>query len=94
MYFLCKFFGYLYYLCSEQYLKITVVAAVAKRKETFFVFKDGNTVFCTKRIKFTLVITSNRGLKHTCMVANFIAGFVTKNNVLRKPHFYAQFVGD
>ena len=25
-------------------MKITVVAAVAKRKETFFVFKDGDTV--------------------------------------------------
>ena len=75
-------------------MKITVVAAVAKRKETFFVFKDGDTVFSAKRIKFTLVITSNRRLKHTGMVANFIAGFVTKNNVLRKPHFYAQFVGN
>ena len=29
-------------------MKITVVAAVAKRKETFFVFKDGNTVFSTE----------------------------------------------
>ena len=52
---MCPFFEYLYYLCSEQYLKITVVAAVAKRKETFFVFKDGDTVFSAKRIKFTLV---------------------------------------
>ena len=75
-------------------MKITVVAAVAKRKETFFVFKDGDTVFSAKRIKFTLVITSNSRLKHTCMVAHFIADFVTKNNVLRKLHFYAQFVGN
>ena len=38
-----------------QYFKITVVAAVATRKQTFFVFKVGDLVFSAKRIKFTLV---------------------------------------
>ena len=36
-------------------MKITVAAAVATRKQTFFVFKVGDLVFGAKRIKFTLV---------------------------------------